>query len=283
MTRNATDEEWENHKLQKAQFKDMAKNPPESMTVYRMQGGDPSGSLGIHWSTDQNVAHYTGLGGAGDDRTVHRATVKRDQLISQGEWMNSSMPVRTYHTDDAGKVVEHPSQWGLGSEAEVRLRPGATVTDHATAPQGVHDYTPTGREPTIEARGSFDFMDLVHHAVQGTPEAARLDDLQSVLPHVQQVLFDKVINNENDAEIGYTPKWSTLRGSMSLGEAIDFGEKDVNRIGAGAGLPKWGASTESMREPPLAELMQRSRSDEFHGAHQAAHNPDQLQLDLGGV
>jgi hypothetical protein len=275
-----SDEEYRASNLRKEQFKEMAKNPPESMTVYRMQKGDPGGSLGIHWSTDENVSHYTGLGGSGDDRFVHRATVSRDQVITEGEWKGGN--IRSHYTDSEGKFKTGKSQWGLDMEAEVRLRPGATVRDHAVAPAGVHEYEPTGREPTIESRGNNNYVDLVHHAVHGTPEFRRLDDEQAILPHVQQTMFDNVHaieNQQTGRHIGYTPKWDLLRSSMSLGEAIDFGEKDVNRIGAAAGLEKWGAITESAHEPLLSELHPRDRTEEFHAGHQESrHDPNQGTL-----
>jgi hypothetical protein len=249
-----SDEEWAAMKLRKEQFQKLAKNPTPNTTIYRMQGG-PGDSLGVHWTTDQNVAHYTGLGGSDEERTVHRAVVDPDQIISQGEWMGGN--IRSHYTDN-GEFKTGKSQWGFDNEAEVRLRPGTTVRDHAIAPQGVHDYTPTGREPTIEARGSLDYVDLAHHAVQGTPEANRLHQEQGKLPHIQQALFDPVVANEGERSgqtIGYTPKWGLIRGGMgSLSEAIDFSTNDVERIGKGAGLGEWGASTESAHEPLLSEL-----------------------------
>ena len=269
-----SDEEFRAGNLRKEQFKQLAKNPTEGTTVYRMQSGDPEGSLGIHWTTDPNVAHHTGLGGSGDDRTVHRGTIDPEQVISQGEWMGNN--IRSYHRED-GKVKAHPTQWGLDMEAELRLRPGTTVRDHAVSAAGAHEYTPTGREPTIEARGNYDYLDLSHHAVQGTPEAARLHDLQYTLPHVQQTMFDNVVNMKTDEHIGYTPKWGMLRSSMSMSDAIDFSMNDVDRIGKGAGLGEYEAGTETAKEPLLSDL--RNRTEEFHDAHQtASHDPRQGTL-----
>jgi len=255
-----TDEEFKASNLQKKQFQALAKNPTPNMTIYRMQGG-PGDSLGIHWTTDQNVAHYTGLGGRDEERTVHRAVVDPDQTISQSEWKGGN--IRSHYTDE-GKFKTAPSQWGFDSEAEVRLRPGTTVREHATAPVGTHDYTPTGREPTIEARGR-DYVDLAHHAVQGTPEADRLHSIQLALPHKQQAMFDPVVAHEGEKSgqtIGFTPKWSLIRHSMgSLDKTIDFSMEDVGRIAKGAGLDEFGVGTDSAHEPLLSELRSPPTAD----------------------
>jgi len=246
------DEEYKAHRLQQKQFQNLAKNPTPNTTIYRMQGGSGD-SLGIHWTTDQNVAHYTGLGGRDEERTVHRAVVDPHQIISQGEWKGGN--IRSHYTDE-GQFKTGSSQWGFDSEAEVRLRPGTTVRDHASAPVGTHDYTPTGREPTIEARGHRDYVDLAHHAVQGTPEADRLHSLQGALPHKQQAMFDPVVDFESDRTIGFTPKWSLMRGGRSRGEVIDASERDVERIATAAGVDKWAAGPVSAHEPLLGELRQ---------------------------
>jgi hypothetical protein len=251
-----SDEEWKASNLRKEQFKEMAKNPPEEMTVYRIQGGDPTGSLGLHWSTDPNVAHHTGLGGAGE-RTVHRAIVSRRDIISQGEWVHGDMPVRGYEgTDEAGAPthIHHP-QWGLDMEAEVRLRPGATVREHATAPAGVHEYTPTGREPTIEARGNWEHINLAHHAVQGTEEAERLHNLQHALPHVQQTMFDEVQHRESGEVLGYTPKLD-INAQGDWHQHMDDYVESVRQIEKSHGLGEFEATGMNMREPPLSELRQ---------------------------
>jgi hypothetical protein len=245
------DEEWAASRLRKEQFQKLAKNPTDNMTVYRMQGG-AGDSLGIHWTTDQNVAHYTGLGGgAGEtERTVHRATVDRSQIISRSEWMGGN--IRSHYTDK-GEFKTGTSQWGFDNEAEVRLRPGATVRDHATAAQGVHDYTPSGREPTIEHRGA-EYVDLAHHAVQGTPEAERLHMQQQRLPHIQQAMFDPVQSYDNPGhDIGYTPKLDLWPGGSAM-QQIGAASRDVDRISEAAGLGEDGAFVNSARQPLLSEL-----------------------------
>ena len=243
------DEERKASNLQKKQFQALAKNPTPGTTIYRMQGG-PGDSLGVHWTTDDEVAHYTGLGGRDEERIVHRAVVDPDQTISQGEWKSGN--IRSHYTDE-GKFRTGASQWGWDNEAEVRLRPGTTVREHATAPVGSHDYIPTGREPTIEARGR-DYVDLAHHAVQGTPEANRLHSIQGALPHKQQAMLDPVINFETDETIGFIPKWSLMRGGRSRREVIDESERDVERIATAAGVDKWAAGPVSEHEPLLSEL-----------------------------
>lgn len=267
------DEAWKASQRRKRELQTEAKNPPENVTLYRMQGGDPSGSLGIHWTTDQNVAHYTGL--SGGEGHVHRATVNRRDIIFQGEWMGRN--IRSVHDPRPESFKTGPTQWGLDMEAEVRLRPGATVREHAVAPKGTHEYEPTGREPTIESRGTYEYADLAHSAVQGTPEAERLHSLQGRLPHIQQALFDPVHAGDEGKHIGYTPKWDVLRSNVgSLDKAIDFTEKDLDRIGAGAGYGKYEAYTEKAHEPLLSEL--RPRQAEFQIGHKRDEIPGQGSL-----
>jgi hypothetical protein len=270
------DEEWEASKLRKQQFQNLAKRPTDNMTVYRMQGGSGD-SLGIHWTTDQNVAHYTGLGGgAGEtERTVHRATVDRSQIISQSEWKGGN--IRSHHTDSKGNFKTGTSQWGFDTEAEIRLRPGSTVREHAVAPQGTHEYESTGREPTIEHRG-MDYVDLAHHAVQGTPEAERLHMKQQALPHVQQSMLDPVESYDNPGHpIGYTPKLGLHGGSVM--KQIGAATRDVDRISKAAGLGEDGAFVSSAHEPLLSELRQPEKP-QAQPEQPHRHNINQLQFEL---
>jgi hypothetical protein len=268
------DEEFAASQVKKKGLQHLAKNPTDNMTVFRMQTG-PGDSLGVHWTTDENVAHYTGLGGREEDRQVHRGVVDRSQVITQGEWMGGN--IRSHHTDRNGEFQTGKSQWGLDMEAEVRLRPGSTVREHAVAPQGTHEYAPTGREPTVEARGHHDYVDLAHHAVQGTAEAERLHMKQQALPHIQQAMFDPVVNNATDETIGYTPKWDLIRGGKSLSEAIDFSTNDVERIGKSAGLGEWEAGTNRAHEPLLSQLRPDTPVSQPQRTH---HNVNQQQFEL---
>jgi hypothetical protein len=246
------DEAYKASNLRKEQFKQLAKNPTGNTTVYRMQSGSDD-SLGLHWTTDPNVAHHTGLGGAGDDRTVHRAVISPEQTISQGEWKGGN--IRSHRTDSQGNFSTGKSQWGLDMEAEVRLRPGTTVRDHAVAPAGVHEWTPTGREPTIEARGHFDYVDLAHHAVQGTPEASRLHSEQGKLPHIQQAMFDTVIEDKTERVLGHIPKMNLLPGDFS--QRIDQTMADADQVARAAGhADEWSHNVTPGPEPMLGELRQ---------------------------
>lgn len=257
------DEAWAASQAKKRVLQDTAKNPPDKMTVFRMQGGSPSGSLGIHWTTDPNVAHHTGLGGQGE-RHVHRGIVSRDQVMTEGQWVGNN--IRSFqHTP--GGITTAKSQWGLPSEAEVRLRPGSTVREHAVAPAGVHEYAPSGATPTIEARGNRDYIDLAHHAVQGTPEARRLHDIQGALPHVQQSMFDAVHERSTGRELGHVPKWEYMEGDFNA--TLDQHSANLEHVvrNQGADYDKWDLKITSGSEPPLSDLRQRSRQQEFHGGH----------------
>src|SRR5262249_15569236 len=140
-----------------------------------------------------------------------------------------------------GDIHTHKSQWGLPSEAEVRLRPGSTIREHATAPQGSHEYTPSGREPTIEARGTWEHIDLAHQAIQGTPEAERLHRIQQTLPHVQQSMFEEVVHRDTGKVLGYTPKMELLNSGSDRREGSRFSERlhqsieNVDSVVRGAG------------------------------------------------
>lgn len=235
-----------------AEFQHHAKNPTENMTVYRMQNG-PGESLGVHWTTDPNVAHYTGLGNGPGEQLVHRGVVNPDQIISQGEWMGGN--IRSHYTEN-GQFKTAKSQWGFDSEAEVRLRPGSTVREHAVAPQGSQEYTPSGREPTIEERGrDGSYVDLAHHAVQGTPEARRLHEEQGKLPHKQMSMLEPILDRKSGREIGYVPELDHYPGDFH--EALDARTADGDKVAKAAGVESLydgGWYGGAAHEPLLQEL-----------------------------
>lgn len=259
-----TDAEWDASQAKKRALQETAKNPPDRMTVFRMQGGDPSGSVGIHWTTDPNVAHHTGLGGQGD-KFVHRGIVSRDQVLTEGQWVGHN--IRSFTRDPKGGITAGKSQWGLSSEAEVRLRPGSTVSEHALAPAGVHEYTPTGRQPTVEARGHRDYIDLAHHAVQGTPEAERLHNIQGALPHIQQSMFDAVHERSTGRELGHIPKWEYMEGDFNA--TLEQHSANLEHVvrSQGADYDKWDLNVTAGPEPLLSELRPRPRQQEFKAGH----------------
>lgn len=165
--------------------------PEGGATLYRMQSGSPDGSLGIHWTRNEDIASSSGLGGTGDDRFVHRATVQKDQIIPRSTWMADKIRRQVKDPGD-GKVRENPSQWGLDIEQEVRLRPGTQVSDHSVTHAGSMDYRNSGRQPVIEHGGSGNFINLEAHAVPGTQQARDLGQFQGSLPHVQMSMLEAI-------------------------------------------------------------------------------------------
>jgi hypothetical protein len=268
------DEAYKSWRLQKEQFKALAKNPTDDVTLYRLQAGDGD-SLGIHWSTDPGVAHHTGLGRRDQVNTVHRATASKGDIIREGEWKGRN--IRSYAKDDPTASNPHKSQWGLDSEAEVRLRPGATVRDHATAPAGDEStYTPSGREPTIEDRGSWNHIDIAHAAVQGTPEANRLHSIQGGLGHKQQSMFDTVHEDGTDRLLGHIPKMNLLPGS--IGERIDQTMADSASVARAAGhADEWSHNVETGREPMLSELRAKPAAAPEPQVHKRVASQAQFQ------
>lgn len=169
-----------------------AHNPEEfegdTVTLYRGQGGDGE-TLGIHWTTDPTMMIEHG------GYTVHRVDAPRSAILPRKEWFDRGVSEKRELTDSLrrqGVAEWSPTQWGLDIEQEVRLRPGAVVSNHATGEYqpDTYDYkwTSTGRSPVIDVGPGDKYKNLAHSAVQGTPQAESLHRYQQSLPHVQPAL-----------------------------------------------------------------------------------------------
>jgi hypothetical protein len=262
----------------------------DSTTLYRVQsGGADADSLGIHWTANPDVT-ASGLGGSGE-RTVHRAEVARDQIIPRGDWFGANTRRRT--TDPhTGEVSTHKSQWGFDWEQEVRLRPGAELQGHATARQAHEDFTPSGRNPTIETLDNYVGMDK--HAVPGTPQAEKAARFQGAQPHQQQSMLTDVTDFDGKY-LGSTPSFDSVQTAhpdVDFNEVEDRVMADQDAVGRGAGVKPLGDSSYSYMPvrgkegatPWLSEL--RTLPDEFQTGHkqqapvQRKQVPGQLKLDI---
>ena len=224
-------------------------------TLYRMQGGSPDGTLGLSWTRDQNVASGTGLGGRGE-RNVHSATVRKDQTISEGTWKGDN--IRRQFTDpSSGKTHTNPTQWGLPMEQELRLRPGAEVTDHRVASVDqesgrMSDFSPSGRTPTIEHGGQGNFINLAQHAVPGTKQHKDMWDFQGAQPHVQMSMLESIQDRDTGKEIGLrAPMQDTSAG---WGADIDQWFDETDAWAKSQGSTRWTSMGDKPLERPLGEL-----------------------------